>query len=67
MKKTEYFKKMCSYSITVQTIDEIIEQRDIFLENNKERVAKIDSEDLRVDAVGNNHAICIIRLTYYLR
>ena len=56
---------MCNYNYTVQTIDQMIEQRDAFLENNKERIAKIDSEDLRVDSIGNNQAMCIIRLTYY--
>ena len=56
---------MCAYNTAVQTIDQMIEQRDTFLENNKERIAKIDSEDLRVDTIGNNQVVCIIRLTYY--
>lgn len=67
MKKTEYFKKMCTYNNAVQVIDQIIVRRDTFLENNKEHIAKVDSEDLRVDSVGNNQAVCIVRLTYYLK
>ncbi len=58
---------MCSYNTTDNTIDQIINQRDTFLENNNDRIAKIDSEDLRVDSVGNNQAVCIIRLTYFLK
>lgn len=67
MKKTVYFKETCVWNNPVQIIDQIIKQKDVFLETNKDEIAKIDSEDLKVYAVGNNHNVCIIKLTYYAK
>lgn len=67
MKKTKYFKKMCSYSNTIQFIDQLISEKETFIGKNTGKIARIDSEDLRVDLVGNNQAICIIRLTYFAK
>jgi hypothetical protein len=65
MKKTIYFKKMCNQSNSVQIIDELLVEKEKFLENSKNEIAKIDSEDLRVDSVHTNQSICILRLTYF--
>jgi len=65
MKKTIYFKKMCNQNNAVQIIDQILVEKKIFFENNENEIAKIVSEDLRVDQVHPNQSICILRLTYF--
>lgn len=65
MKKTIYFKKMCNHSNSVQIIDQLLVEKESFLENSKNEIAKIDSEDLRVDSIHQNQSICILRLTYF--
>ena len=65
MKKTVYFKNLATWNTTIKICDEIIIQRDKFLEKHKNEIAKIDSEDLKVHHTGNNHCTCILRLTYY--
>lgn len=56
---------MCNQSNSVQIIDELLVEKEKFLENSKNEIAKIDSEDLRVDSVHTNQSICILRLTYF--
>jgi len=65
MKKTKYFIKKCSYSNVEDICNQIISQRDNFLLDNEESIAKIDSEDLRVDSIHPNQSVCILRLTYF--
>jgi hypothetical protein len=65
MKKTIYFKKMCNYNNSVQIIDQVLLEKKNFLENSKNKIAKIDSEDLRIDSLQQNQSICILRLTYF--
>jgi len=65
MKKTVYFKKMCSSNNSVQVIDQLLKEKEDFLEINKDEIGKIDSEDLRVDQVHQTQSICILRLTYF--
>jgi hypothetical protein len=65
MKKTKYFTKHVPWNTPVQGCDELIKEKDKFISKNIERIAKIDSEDLKVEFSGNNHAICILRFTYF--
>ena len=65
MKKTIYFKKACNYANSVQIIDQLLVEKERFLAGNKYKIAKIDSEDLRVDSLQQNRSICILRLTYF--
>lgn len=67
MRKTKYFKLIGNYNQASNRIDQLVEQRDSFLKENEKNIAKIDSEDLKVEYIGNNQCICIITLTYYLK
>ena len=67
MKKTVYFKQVCVWNNAPQVIDQVIQQKNDFLETNKDEIIKIDSENLSVDHLGNNQNVCIIRLTYYVK
>lgn len=65
MKKTKYFTRSCNYSTVIKICKDIIIDRNTFLKKNEGLITKVDSEDLRVDSVGNNQAVCILRLTYF--
>lgn len=56
---------MCNHSNSVQIIDQLLVEKESFLEDSKNEIGKIDSEDLRVDQVHANQSICILRLTYF--
>ena len=60
-----YFQIMCNYNNSVQIIDQVLLEKKNFLENSKNKIAKIDSEDLRIDSLQQNQSICILRLTYF--
>ena len=64
MKKTVYFKKKVSWNMVEGGCDDVINQRDQFLATYEPKITKVESEDLRVDFVGNNSGICILRVTY---
>lgn len=65
MKKTKYFIKHSLWSETDHVCHEIIEQKEDFIEENKETIQDIDSEDLKVEYVGKDYSICILKLSYY--
>ena len=71
MKKTEYFT---SSSVQFNNLNNAVidakKKRDAFLIENKEQIAKIDSEDIKVVSgnPANNYlqnVMVIIRLTFY--
>jgi len=71
MKKTEYFTSEHQMFTSLDVcVEDAKLKRDNFLEENKEIIAKIDSEDIKVISgnPSNNHlhnVMVIIRLTYY--
>lgn len=75
MKKTEYFASNHS-AFSGQGLETCIQiakqKRDAFFEENKEAIAKIDREDIKVVA-GNpannyiNNVMVIIQVTYYTK
>lgn len=71
MKKTEYFT---SSSVRFNDLNNAVEdakkKRDSFLNENEEKIAKIESEDIKVvsGSPANNYlnnVMVIIRLTFY--
>jgi len=75
MKRTEYFasNNAAFNGQGLETcIKEAKQKRDVFLEENKENIAKIDSEDIKVVSgnPSNNHiknVMVIIQVTYYTK
>lgn len=68
MKKTMYFTGTNHNTGQLeQAIKTATDKRDIFLKENKENIAKIDSEEIIITAWnGNNgNVIPTIKLTYY--
>jgi hypothetical protein len=65
MKKTKYFTKHVAWNLPVQGCNELITEKEKFITENKNTIAKIDSEDLKVEFCGNNHVICILTFTFY--
>jgi hypothetical protein len=65
MKITKYFTQHTAWNAPVDACNNLIEEKEEFLTTNKKDIAKIDSEDLKVEFCGNNHCICILKLTYY--
>jgi len=63
MKKTEYFISQVQWNQFQSGLDQVKKQRDEFLSANK--IGKIIDEDIKVNGVGNNQTIFIIKLTYY--
>ncbi|MDG1315156.1 MAG: hypothetical protein P8P29_06510 [Flavobacteriaceae bacterium] len=75
MKKTEYFASnhaAFNGPGLESCIQSAKQKRDTFFEENKETIAKIDSEDIKVVAgnPSNNHiknVMVIIQVTYYTK
>lgn len=65
MLKTKFFTKFCAWNNPVETCNELIIQKETFINSNKNKIGNIDSEDLKVESTGNNHAICILKISYY--
>lgn len=67
MKKTIYFVGTASqFGQIKSTIDSAIQQRDEFLEENKNLIVKIDNEDISFITQSNTQSVIgIIKLTYY--
>ena len=65
MKITKYFTQQSAWNTPVDVCDQLIKEKEEFLTANKNNIAKIDSEDLKVEFCGNNRCICILKLTYY--
>jgi alpha-galactosidase/6-phospho-beta-glucosidase family protein len=63
MKKTKYFTKGAYWRNSVEVCQEIVIERDEFITSHE--IVEIESEDMKVEFVGNNHAVCILRLTYF--
>lgn len=70
MKKTEYFVGVNhAMSQLEQAIKTATDKRDSFLQTNKEKIAKIESEEIILTnwSTNNGHVIPTIKLTYYLK
>ena len=65
MKKTVYFKVIVDWNKSIHGCDDVIQERDNFIKDNKDNIGKIDSEDLTVRSLPNNILLCILRFTYY--
>ena len=65
MKITKYFTKHTAWNTPVAACNDLVVEKEEFLTTNKKDIAKIDSEDLKVEFCGNNYCICILKLTYY--
>ena len=68
MKKTEYFTSPNSGTQQIETAISVAKtKRDTWLEENKNSIAKIDREDIKVTVwnVNNNNVFVTILLTYY--
>lgn len=71
MKKTEYFtSSSVRFNDLNNAVQDAKKKRDTFLIENKEQIAKIDSEDIKVVSgnPANNYlqnVMVIIRLTFY--
>ncbi|MEQ3657083.1 MAG: hypothetical protein ABNH00_14545 [Dokdonia sp.] len=70
MKKTEYFTGVNRNTGQLeQAIKTATDKRDTFLEANKEKIAKIDSEEIILTTWQGNgtNVIPTIKLTYYTK
>ena len=68
MKKTEYFTSPNSGVAQIEAaIDAAKGKRDAWLEENKNSIAKIDREDIKMTTwnANNQHVFVTILLTYY--
>nr|WP_299207459.1 hypothetical protein [uncultured Brumimicrobium sp.] len=63
MKKTEYFISQVGWNQFQSGLDQVKQKRDEFLSTTK--IEKIIDEDIKVNGVGNNQTIFVIKLTYY--
>ncbi len=68
MKKTEYFTSPNSTMQQIEiAIDAAKQKRDSWLERNKNSIAKVDREDIKMSIwnANNQHVFVTILLTYY--
>jgi hypothetical protein len=69
MKKTIYFissdELNFSWNQKKKAIDSAVEERDLFLNENNDKIGKIDQEDIKI--ISNNQQLIsvIIKLSYY--
>jgi hypothetical protein len=67
IKRTQYFiSKNVTWNAGKEALNDVVAQRDKFLDSNSNSIAEIDNEQIQVADVNNgSYIVMVITLTYY--